>query len=286
MLKSQSTRRQFLQGLSAFGVVSVCATSAYASFVEPYAYELTETIIHIQGLPSNFEKFRIAQISDVHHGRLVSLEEVRRVVQLTREARADLVVLTGDYTTARRRYIEPCAEVLGELQAPEGVWAILGNHDHNTDPVLTTSALRRARIVVVSNRNTILRRGTDVLQLAGIDDWSWGMADWKQALDGLNPQHPIVLLSHQPRVFDLPQVGDVALVLSGHTHGGQISLPIVGAPARFMDEFRYVRGLYRRGRAQLYVTRGTGMIGLPVRFGAPPEISVLQLRRAPGEATG
>ena len=284
MAKIDLTRRQFLQGLAALGVVSVGATSAYACFVEPYAYELTETIIHIQALPSNFENFRIAQVSDVHHGRLVSLEEVRRVVQLTKEAQADLVVLTGDYTTARRRYIEPCAEVLGELQAPEGVWAVLGNHDHNTDPELTTRALGRARINVLSNRNTTVRRGADVLQLAGVDEWSWGKADLKQALSGLDPQRPIVLLSHQPRVFDLPETENVRLILGGHTHGGQVSLPVVGALARFMDEFRYVRGLYRRGRTQLYVSRGTGVIGLPVRFGAPPEISVLQLRRAPEEA--
>lgn len=285
MRKLDLTRRRLLQGLAALGVVSVSAPAAYASFVEPYAYELTETIIHIHGLPPGFEGFRIAQVSDVHHGRLVSLEEVQRVVHLTKGAQADLVVLTGDYTTSRRRYIEPCAEVLGELQSPGGVWAVLGNHDHRTDPELTTRSLTRARINVLNNRNTLLRRGSDVLQLAGIDDWSYNQTDWKRAFDGLDPQRPIVLLSHQPRVFDMPQTEKVALVLAGHTHGGQVCLPVVGAPVRFMDEFRYVRGLYRRGRTQLYVSRGTGVIGLPVRFGAPPEISVLQLRRAPEEAT-
>lgn len=285
MHKLDLTRRQLLQGLAALGVVGVSATAAYASFVEPYAYEVTETIIHIHGLPPGFEGFRIAQVSDVHHGRLVSLEEVRRVVQLTKGTQADLVVLTGDYTTSRRRYIEPCAEVLAELQAPGGVWAVLGNHDHRTDPELTTRSLSRARINVLNNRNTLLRRGGDVLQLAGIDDWSYNQTDWTRAFDGLDPRRPTVLLSHQPRVFDMPQIEKVALVLAGHTHGGQVCLPIVGAPVRFMDEFRYVRGLYRRGQTQLYVSRGTGVIGLPVRFGAPPEISVLQLRRAPEEAT-
>ncbi|MBA3439103.1 MAG: metallophosphoesterase [Pyrinomonadaceae bacterium] len=285
MPKLDVTRRQFLRGLTALGVVGVAATAAYATLVEPYAYELTETIIHIHGLPPGFEGFRIAQVSDVHHGRLVSLEEVQRVVQLTRGAQADLIVLTGDYTTSRRHYIEPCAEVLGELQAPDGVWAVLGNHDHRTDPELTTRSLTQAHINVLNNQNTLLRRGSDVLQLAGIDDWSYNRTDWKSAFDGLDPQHPIVLLSHQPCVFDMPQTEKVALVLAGHTHGGQVCLPIVGAPVRFMNEFHYVRGLYRRGQTQLYVSRGTGVIGLPIRFGAPPEISVLQLRRTPEEAT-
>jgi predicted MPP superfamily phosphohydrolase len=278
MSELQLTRRNFLSGLAAAPLIIVSATSAYASLVEPYSYELSETDIFIRDLPASFENFRIAQISDVHHSRIVSLEEVHRIVALANSAKPDMIVLTGDYTTAYRRYIEPCAEALGELRAPEGVWAVLGNHDHYTDPQLTTRALTRAHINVLDNANTLIKRGADTLQLAGIDDLSWNSTDWARALRGIDPQHSSVLLSHQPIALDAPQTENISLILSGHTHGGQVSLPFFGAPARFAKDFKYLRGHYERQGTQLYVSRGTGVIGLPIRFGSQPEIAVLRLR--------
>ena len=277
------TRRQFLRGLAAAGLVGVSGGAAYASLFEITDYELTETDIFIRELPAGFENFRIVQVSDVHHSSLVSLDEVRRVVALAQRARGDMVVLTGDYTTARRRYIEPCAEALGTLEAPAGVWAVLGNHDHYTDGELTRRALVRRGIGVLDNAHTLITRGgggADALQLAGIDDWSWGYADWEKAVGKLDRTRPTLLLSHEPQVFDLPEVAGISLILSGHTHGGQVSLPFIGAPARFLPEFKYLRGRYERAGAQLYVSRGTGVVGLPIRFGARPEIAVLRLRRA------
>ncbi|HEY0099569.1 MAG TPA: metallophosphoesterase [Pyrinomonadaceae bacterium] len=280
------TRRQFLRGLTAAGLLGVSGAAAYASLFEITDYELTATDIFIRELPASFENFRIVQLSDVHHSALVSLAEVRRVVELAQAARGDMVVLTGDYTTARRSYIEPCAEALGKLEAPSGVWAVLGNHDHYTDGELTRRALVRHGIGVLDNAHTKLQRGTDALQLAGIDDWSWGYADWTRALGGLDRTRPTLLLSHEPQVFDAPETAGISLILSGHTHGGQVSLPFVGAPARFLEAFKYIRGRYERAGAQLYVSRGTGVVGLPIRFGARPEIAVLRLRRAPDAATG
>lgn len=270
-----------MRGLAAAGLVGVSATAAYASLFEIHDYELTETEIFLPELPAAFENFRIVQVSDVHHSSLVSLDEVRRVAELAQGARPDMLVLTGDYTTARRSYIEPCAEVLGTLQAPAGVWAVLGNHDHYTDGELTRRALTRRGIGVLDNAHTEVTRGADALQLAGVDDWSWGYADWSKAVGKLDRSRPSVLLSHEPQVFDLPEVAGISLILSGHTHGGQVSLPFVGAPARFLEEFKYLRGRYEREGQQLYVSRGTGVVGLPIRFGARPEIAVLRLRRAP-----
>jgi predicted MPP superfamily phosphohydrolase len=283
MSKLEITRRQFLRGLAAAPLVAVSATTTYATLVEPYSYQLSTTDIFIRDLPDAFEGFRIAQISDVHHSRIVSIAEVRRVVQLAQSAQPDLIALTGDYTTAYRRYIEPCAEALGTLNAPHGVWAVLGNHDHYTDPQLTTRALEHARISVLNNANTVIRRGPDTLQLVGIDDWGWNAANWPRAFHGTDPKRPTLLLSHQPRVLDLPQTESVSLIISGHTHGGQISLPFVGAPARLSKELKYLSGLYRRDQTQLYVSRGTGVIGLPLRFGVPPEIAILRLRRKSGD---
>lgn len=276
------TRRAFLKGLAATALVGASGLAAYARLFEPFDYELTETDVFIPRLPARFDGLRIAHLTDLHHSRLVPLSEVRRVVEMANAARPDLVVLTGDYTTARRSYIEPCAEALGELEAPEGVWAVLGNHDHFNDPELTARALARRGVNLLRNANTALRRGPDALQLAGVDDWGWGRADWTRTLRGLDRTSPVLLLSHEPAVLDFPETRGLSLILSGHTHGGQICLPLLGAPARFIEEFKYLRGLYERDGTQLYVSRGTGMIGLPVRIGARPEVALIRLRSAGG----
>jgi predicted MPP superfamily phosphohydrolase len=276
-----ATRRHFLQGLIAAPLVGVSAVAAYSRLIEPYNYWISANDIFIRDLPARFEGFRITQLTDIHHSRILGLGEVQRVVSLAQQTTPDMFVLTGDYSTTYRRYIEPCAEALSALSAPEGVWAVLGNHDHYTDPELTTRALERRHIAVLNNAHTTLRRGSDSLQLSGIDDWTWNATDWTRAFSGLHPTTPTILLSHQPSVLDFAQTSSVALIVSGHTHGGQIKLPFLGAPARrFTNDLKYARGLFRRGETQLYVSSGTGVIGLPLRFGVRPEIAVLRLRRA------
>jgi uncharacterized protein len=277
--KIHLTRRQFLSGLVATPLVAVAGVSAYARLVEPYNYLISETDILIKNLPSRFEGFRITQLTDIHLSKILGVDEVRRVVNIAQQTKPDLFVLTGDYATTYRRYIEPCAEALSPLSAPEGVWAVLGNHDHYTDPELTTRALERRKIVVLNNQNTTLRRGPDSIQLSGIDDWTWNATDWIRAFRGIKKDGPTVLLSHQPGVLEFEQTQNVSLILSGHTHGGQINLPWVGAPARFATkDLRFAQGHFRYGNVQLYVSSGTGVIGLPVRFGVRPEIAVLRLK--------
>ena len=274
------TRRRFLNGLVAAPLMAVAATSAYASLIEPFHYWISETDVFIRDLPERFENFRITQLTDIHHSRILGIDHVRQVVELAQQTKPDLFVLTGDYTTSYRRFIEPCAEALAPLNAPEGVWAVLGNHDHYTDPELTMRALQRRHIAVLENTHTTLQRGADSLQLSGIDDWTWNAVDWTRAFSGLKPATPTILLSHQPGVLDFPQTGSVSLILSGHTHGGQVRLPGLGAPARFATkDLKYDRGLFQRGETQLYVSSGTGVIGLPVRLGVRPEIAVLRLKR-------
>ena len=280
MPKDRFTRRDVLRGIVAAPLVAVSATSAYARLIEPYNYLISETDIFIRDLPQAFEGFRITQLTDIHHSRILGIEEIGRVVNLAQQTTPDMFVLTGDYSTSYRRYIEPCAEELSRLFAPEGVWAVLGNHDHYTDPELTTRALRRQHIEVMNNANTTIQRGSDAIQLSGIDDWSWNGTDWVKAFAGLKTKTPTILLSHQPTVLDFEQTKDVSLILSGHTHGGQLNFPLFGAPAKlFTTDLRYARGLFRRGETQLYVSTGTGVIGLPVRLGVRPEIAVLRLKR-------
>ncbi|HEY0366878.1 MAG TPA: metallophosphoesterase [Pyrinomonadaceae bacterium] len=272
------TRRDFVRGLVAAPLVAVSATAAYARLIEPYNYLISETDILIRDLPQAFEGFRITQLTDIHHSRILGINEVRRVIGLAQQTKPDMFVLTGDYSTSYRRYIEPCAEALSLLNAPEGVWAVLGNHDHYTDAELTTRALQRNHIAVLNNAYTTVQRGSDAIQLSGIDDWTWNATDWVKAFSGLKANLPTILLSHQPTVLDFEQTKNVSLILSGHTHGGQLNFPLLGAPARlFTKDLRYARGLFRRGETQLYVSTGTGVIGLPLRFGVRPEIAVLRL---------
>lgn len=274
------SRRQFVGGLVATPLVAASAVATYARLIEPYHYLISETDVFIKDLPERFENFRITQLTDIHHSKILGIDEVRHVVKLAQQTKPDMFVLTGDYATTYRRFIEPCVEALSSLNAPEGVWAVLGNHDHYTDPELTTQSLQRHHIAVLNNKNTTLQRGPDAIQLSGIDDWSWNGADWLKAFSGLKRERPTVLLSHQPIVLEFDAVKNVSLILSGHTHGGQINLPWLGAPARFATkDLRYAQGLFNYGDVQLYVSSGTGVIGLPVRFGVRPEIAVLRLRR-------
>jgi predicted MPP superfamily phosphohydrolase len=274
------TRRQFVSGVIATPLLGLSAASAYARLIEPYHYLITETDIFIKNLPERFEGFRITQLTDIHHSDILGIDEVQRVVHLAQQTKPNIFVLTGDYTTTYRRYIEPCAEALSKLNAPEGVWAVLGNHDHYTDPELTTRAFERHHITVLNNLNTNVHNGPDTFQLAGIDDWSWNGTDWKKAFAGLNNELPTILLSHQPAVLEFPQTQQMSLILSGHTHGGQIKLPWLGPLARFATkDLKYAQGLFRYGEVQLYVSSGTGVIGLPIRMGVRPEITVLRLMR-------
>ena len=275
------TRRYFLTGIVSTPLLALSAASAYATLIEPYNYLVSQTDIYLKNLPERFENYRITQLTDIHHSRILGIEEVIRVVQLAQQTKPDIFVLTGDYSTSYRRYIEPCAEALGALHAPDGVWAVLGNHDHYTDPELTTWALERRHITVLKNQNTSLKRGPDILQLSGIDDWTWNATDWTKAFADLNKAVPTILLSHQPNVLEFEQTQNVSLILSGHTHGGQINLPWLGTPAKFAaKDLRFAQGLFRHNDVQLYVSSGTGVIGLPIRFGVRPEIAVLRLKRA------
>ena len=281
MSKLRLTRRQFVAGLVATPLVAVSGISTYARLIEPYNYLVSETDIYIKTLPERFENFRITQLTDIHHSKILGIGEVRRAIIVAQQTKPDMFVLTGDYATTYRRFVEPCAEALSQLSAPEGVWAVLGNHDHYIDRELTTRALEKNRIVVLNNRNSTISRGPDAIQLSGIDDWTWNATDWISACRGLKREVPTVLLSHQPGVLDLEETQHVSLVLSGHTHGGQIHLPWIGTPARFATkDLRYAQGLFKKGEVQLYVSSGTGVIGLPVRFGVRPEVAVLKLKRA------
>jgi uncharacterized protein len=247
------------------------------------SFGVTDQRIWLNGLPEGFRGLRILQISDIHHGLFFPLDRVAAVVELSNRLKPDLVALTGDFVTYSRASIEPVAEMLGALEARCGVVAVLGNHDFRVGADVIERALRRRRIEVLRNRHILLSEGGDILPVAGVDDYSYG-ANFAAALRGIPDGAPTVLLAHNPRLVSLAACHGVSLMLSGHTHGGQINLPLFGTVyGRSPERLRFKIGWDRLGATQIYVSRGIGTIVLPWRLRCPAEIPLLVLEAHHGK---
>lgn len=273
-------------GLEPYALHANAASRARWAF--PSRIGITEQRIWLDHLPEAFCGFRLVQLSDIHHGLFLSLEEVQQAVELTNKLEPDLVALTGDFVSYSRAYVEPVAALLGRLRARWGAFAVLGNHDFRVGEELVAHALRRAGIEVLRNRHTTLGRYAHALHVAGIDDWGYG-ADLSRALRGIPWGAPTILLAHNPRIIRHAARYAVSLVLSGHTHGGQINLPLVGTVyGRSPERMRYKAGWDRMGGTQIYVSRGIGTIVLPWRLRCPAEIPHFELHprnnRSDGES--
>jgi hypothetical protein len=243
--------------------------------------EITETDIWLRRLPPAFEGLRIVHLTDIHHSLLTPLADIQRAVHLANLLRPDLVALTGDYITFSPSYIWPVAQALGKLRARLGVYAVLGNHDFHVDPEAIARALRAQRIRVLRNAHFGVRVRSGKLWLVGVDDLWWGGDDLPAALRGVPALDAKILLCHNPMGVHQAADQGIDLVLSGHTHGGQIRLPVVGSVyGRSKLGERFVEGWNRLNGTQIYVSRGIGKVLLPVRLGCPPEIACLRLRRA------
>jgi predicted MPP superfamily phosphohydrolase len=228
-------------------------------------------------LPEAFRGFRILQLSDIHHSLFVPLEQVAAVVELANSLKPDLIALTGDFVSYSRASIEPVAEILGCLRSRCGVVAVLGNHDFRVGAEEVETALRRHRIQVLRNRHRSLQRRGATLFLAGVDDYGYG-ADLTRAMHGIPEDAPTVLLAHNPRLVTAAACRGVSLVLSGHTHGGQVNFPLLGTVyGRSPEQMRFKMGWDRLGGTQIYVSRGIGTIVLPVRWRCPAEVPLLEL---------
>jgi predicted MPP superfamily phosphohydrolase len=194
-------------------------------------------------------------------------------VELARSTNPDLIVLGGDYVTyGDRGFVEPVAELLSPLRAPNGVFAILGNHDD--DRVMPAALARRGITVLKDQRTRIVIRG-EGLEIAGIRFWTRRPADIGRVIKGAND--PVLLLAHDPRRLTEAAALNVPAVLSGHTHGGKVVLPGVGAIAR--ARFPIVEGLGRRQNSSIFVSRGIGTVYVPVRINCPPEVALVTLQR-------
>jgi hypothetical protein len=256
--------------------VSQKAREAYA---ETNSITVERVEIWLKRLPKEFDKFRVVQLSDVHHSPFTDVEQVTRAVEVANSLDADLIALTGDYVSHEAEFISPVAEMLGRLRAKHGVYAILGNHDHWTDAELLTTAFRDEGIKVLINQGFRFEKNNASFWLAGVDDTMVGLADLHKALHGSKLNEMKFVLCHNPVILRRAEREKVDLVLSGHTHGGQIKVPGENNKPVLLTH-RRASGLHRRGETQIYITRGIGTVVVPVRYQCPPEVSLLELRAA------
>ncbi len=239
--------------------------------------EVTWTRIPISGLPARLEGFRIALVADIHHGRFFGSGAVRRAVEAVNRAAPDLVALAGDYVLGSADYISPCMDLLSGIRAP--CCAVLGNHDHWEGPEETLRLLSdRVRASTLVNSSMRVGSTGESLLVCGVGDFWEDEQRLDDCLSGKRPGEPVVLVSHNPDYAEELPPGEVALVLAGHTHGGQVVLPLVGAP--MLPSFygqKYRSGLVKSGGTAVYVSRGVGVGSPPVRLNCRPEMAVLTL---------
>lgn len=253
--------------------------AARSALTEPYRLTIEHQQIHLPRLPAELDGFRVVHLSDIHHSPFTSRQQIERAVATATRLQPDIIALTGDYISKEREYAAPCAELLGRLRARHGVYAVLGNHDHWTDAALITDLFRAEGITVLVNQGMRFEKNGASFWLAGVDDTMVGLEDLPLALAGSREEEMKLVLAHNPIILRRAARAGVDLVLSGHTHGGQVSLrPEKSASGR--PRRRLLKGLARQGDTQIYVTRGLGTVVLPVRFGCPPEVSLLELRSA------
>ena len=258
--------------------------------LESYRLQLKKIEIALPRLPHEFDGFTIVQLSDFHYEKEFSAIPIRDSIELINNLSPDLIVLTGDFVTvgmfqlrkhehhypAKGAY--PCAEVLSRLNARFGKFAVLGNHDVYSNPVVVTDALQSHGIPVLRNSCVPIERGSSRFWLAGIDDALEGQPDLGAAINKIPPGETIVLLAHEPDFADEAVLRPVDLQLSGHSHGGQIWIPGIGAPWLPPLARNYPRGLYKIEKLILYTNIGIGTIRAPIRINCVPEVTLITLR--------
>jgi len=257
------------------------ALASNFSVVARYALAEANTLtiekiqIHLKRLPKNLDGFRIVHLSDIHHSPFTDLKHISHAAEIANDLKPDMFVLTGDFVSHESEYIAPMAKVMETLKSEFGTFACLGNHDHWTDGDLVTKHLRAANVKVLINEGFRFSARGSSFWLCGVDDYMVGQTDLQSALRGSFPDEMKMLLAHNPKILYRAARASVDLMLSGHTHGGQVK--IRNDENRILPRRKFASGLYRRKNTQVYITRGIGTVVLPVRFCCPPEISLIEL---------
>jgi hypothetical protein len=264
-------RRQLLKGMAGVAIGAATGSAVHGFLYERHHLELTQSTFPVPGLPAALRGLRIGFLTDIHRSQLVSHEDVATAVRMVMAEKPDLIVLGGDYVTwSDRRYMGAAADALAPLSAPHGVIAILGNHDDERD---MPAALAAKGFTVLKDARTRLVIRGEAMDFAGIKYWTRKLTDIAHVMRGALPH--AILLAHTPKRLLEAQLLAVPAVISGHTHGGQIVLPGLGAIAA--REFPVVAGLALRRGTTIFVSRGVGTVYIPVRINCPPEVAVLTL---------
>jgi uncharacterized protein len=274
------TRRDVLKLTAASSTLIGLGCLSYGAMVREHV-EISRVDVSIVDLPDAFAGFTIAHMSDIHHGIYTSLDYINRCVEIVNGLKPDLVALTGDFTFGGGRYLEPCAEAFRSLKSRAGVYAVLGNHDYYLGAGLVARAFRRAGVDLMIDQKERLEHRGDKLWVLGVDDLYYGETRLPHVMREIPRGETRIVLAHEPDyIEEFAEKGEHAdLLMCGHTHGGQIRFPLIGAP-QVPSAYgqRYAMGLARKGAMQIYTTRGVGSILLPVRFDCPPEIALYTLR--------
>lgn len=278
-----TTRRRFLYSAAAAGALAI---GGDALLLEPNRPLIVRRTFALRRWPKRLDGFTIALISDFHYDPIFSQHPIHAAIPMVMDLKPDLIALTGDFVSVPNFADDkegaldavPCAEILRHLKAPCGVWAILGNHDYHTDTEFVTYALQYRGIPVLANKSIPIERNGGRFWLAGVNDALSHTADLPGTLKPVPSDEAVILLAHEPDFADQASQYPIDLQLSGHSHGGQVRLPLL--PPLYLPEMgkKYVLGTYQVGPLQLYTNAGLGTVGVPVRLNCPPEITLLTIR--------
>lgn len=260
-------------------VAAPALVAGYGMALERFNIRAREVDVRVPGLAKDLHGLRIAQISDIHRGAFVSRAEVERAVAMANECRPHLAVVTGDLITRRGDPLEDCLDALRALKADAGVWGCLGNHEiyAQAEEETCREAARRG-IRFLRNEAEWLRFGGSGLNLTGVDYQRMHLPYLRGMERVVRPGELNLLLSHSPDVFPVAAAKGFQVTLAGHTHGGQINVEILNDNVNLARFFTpYVLGLYEKDGASVYVTPGVGTVGVPIRVGAPPEVTIIRL---------
>lgn len=268
--------------LPALALTSVAgALWAYTRFIEPSHFEVRTVDVTLPGLDAAFDGYRIVHLSDLHYDGVMTAAHLAQIAALANAQRPDMVAFTGDFVTAGSGFDGAAlARFLRSLNAPDGVFAVLGNHDHVDHAYALRLALAEAGVRELENSSFTIRRGQAKLHITGIDSVYRQRARLDKALAATpDDGAPAIVLVHEPDIADaVAAMGRFSLQLSGHAHGGQIALPLITALGLPGHGHRYINGLYLAGDLPVYVSRGLGTTSMPLRFNSRPEIGLITLR--------
>jgi uncharacterized protein len=241
--------------------------------------EITEVPVYLPRLGASFSGYRMVQFSDIHMDSWMTRGHLNAIVDLVNQQEPDLIAITGDFVShTPDNHAQDLVESLGRLQCADGVLGVLGNHDHWVDPEMVSEILFKSGIIELSNRVYPIQRGKDLLFMAGIDDYIVRKDRIFEVLDQIPEEGAAILLAHEPDFADISApTGRFDLQISGHSHGGQINLPLLGPLYLPRYARKYTSGLYRVNGMIQYTNRGVGMVHIPFRLNSKPEITVFHL---------